>query len=306
VIRLLLLVALSIGAALPAQAAQVEPIPYQRGRLDRDRMDALIERPRALFEAGDVRGAIAALDEMIAQATAAHGARSVEVADLLTASGVELTVQGPVQDNPDLWALSLTYLERAIPVYRAAFGPDHPEVAIALHSWADVERRVHPDAPAAAEAALAEAYRIRLAALGAHDRETIWTLLRLNELRDLPAMVGGQPARIAAVAAELERAAWLSTNAEPDVAAQGPVAAHLRRAELYARQRQPQRALEALREARAAAGDIPDFENCLALSDGISRLLEIFGENGMTAEARALDREAAGDLADCLVLTPPS
>ena len=78
----------------------------------------------------------------------------------------------------------MNYLRQAIPHYRKAFGPEHPEVAVALHSFADADvglnkGRLTPEAEGALEAAL----RSRRATRGPDNRETRATEKRLARLR---------------------------------------------------------------------------------------------------------------------------
>jgi len=79
----------------------------------------------------------------------------------------------------------LPYVERAIPAYRAAFGPRHPEVALALNSYATLLHNFHDKAlDTAAEAALVEAISIRREKLGPDNPETKTAEAELAQLRD--------------------------------------------------------------------------------------------------------------------------
>jgi hypothetical protein len=71
-----------------------------------------------------------------------------------------------------------------VALYRGAFGPASPEVAVALHTFADVELKLHDErVTPAARAALEEAIRIRRAALGPDNPETLAAEERLGGIR---------------------------------------------------------------------------------------------------------------------------
>lgn len=242
---------------------------YVMNRLSPERIDALVARPQALLEAGDLDGARRLVDQMLTRTRAQHGDNSVEAADLLMAFGVVLHVEGEAREDEgaEVRALAGTYVKRSIPVYRAAFGANHPEVAVALNSHADVLRLAAPDdPPAAAEAALEEAYRIRLECLGPSHSETIGTILDLVEVRTAPGRVRQDPRLVEAAAAELERAAQLSLASDRETAAELPPEIHVRRARLFARYGRADEARRALEAVEEAVAGLDALDRCLMLA----------------------------------------
>lgn len=165
----------------------VKPVhtPATKDRLSPERMEQLVARPMSILRASGLVAAQKDFDALLAAAVQAHGKGSVEEADLLTSFGVELFLADIDEDDASDAQASLEYLKRAIPAYRAAFGPRHPEVAVALNSYADALLQVKGDAALQeGEAALEEAYSIRVAALGPDNGETKSNARHLARLRE--------------------------------------------------------------------------------------------------------------------------
>src|ERR1044072_8562330 len=123
---LLLAAALAAAPAGPGRAPRYNP-----DRLPNHRLAAMVERPIAQGGAGPAEAGYALFEDMLGRARARHGANSLAVADLLVAFGVQLYVESADGENRGLAERSLLYLRRAADAYRAAVGPDHPEVAVA-------------------------------------------------------------------------------------------------------------------------------------------------------------------------------
>lgn len=154
--------------------------PETKDRLTPEAMKAMVEEPiSTVHQQGLARGA-QQFAHLLATTEARYGPDSVQVADLLTAFGVGLYSQGYDDDNRVESEASLKYLREAVPHYRKAFNPQHPEVAVALHSLADAEISLTGHLTPEAEAALDEALRIRRAALGPNNPETRATARRLT------------------------------------------------------------------------------------------------------------------------------
>jgi hypothetical protein len=207
-------------AVLPARvagqdggAAPVGEASETKDRLSPERMAALVSVPMSIVETDGLPAGKAAFERLLAAARVAHGERSVEVADLLTAFGVGLYTFGQDSEDRRIGEASIAYLEAAIPAYRAAFGDAHPEVAVALNSYADVQSALHEnDPPQSAETALEEAYRIRLGAFGPTNIETLASLRYLARARGLPSRTRGDPARIEAAAGLFRQLIARSSN----------------------------------------------------------------------------------------------
>ena len=177
------------GVSLPAASAvqwgtQTEA-PATKDRLSPESMDALVAGPMALLKKSGLDAAQKAFEALVVDAVKKHGKGSVEEADLLTAFGVALDLEGIDRSDEKLERAALPYVERAIPAYRAAFGPRHPEVALALNSYATLLHNFHDKAlDTAAEAALVEAISIRREKLGPDNPETKTAEAELAQLQD--------------------------------------------------------------------------------------------------------------------------
>lgn len=158
--------------------------PYEtKDRLSPEQMTQLVEKPMSVFRSSGLEAAAKSFEMLLTDSVGAHGSGSEEEADLLTSFGVELFLDVDAEDDPEACSASVDYLKRAISAYRMAFGPDHPEVAVALNTYADALLQTSGETGRAeANAALEEAYSIRLAALGADNRETMATADRLGKL----------------------------------------------------------------------------------------------------------------------------
>lgn len=183
--QIFLAIMLAVLLALTAYAARrARPPPETKDRLTAESMQQMVEGPMAALRKEGLPSGRAEFERQLALNRAQYGPRSVKIADLLTAFGVELYVEGLDTDNEAEIDASVDYLRDAIPAYRDAFGADSPEVAVALHSFADADIKVHDNRlTPEAEAALQEALRIRRVALGPNDRETRATEARLARAR---------------------------------------------------------------------------------------------------------------------------
>lgn len=293
-IRRIFLIPLLAGLA----ACQSLPSGYDPARLSSARMDELVAQPIARVEAGDLAGGVAAFDALLAR----RPAGSLAAADLLTAFGVNLHSRAQAEEDRSLSALSLTYLQRAVDAYRARFGPDHPEVALALNSWADVERELRPHAPEAAEAALVEVLRIRRIALGASHGETLWATYYLAQTRSGLAWTRNEPARIEQVSADLIALAALARANPAGIARPVPVIAQLQRARLYARHRRLTSALAAFAAARAEALRSGDSESCETVVNASGELHETLEAQGFAAKLGGLRRDIEAEGQRCAAL----
>lgn len=278
------------NASVPAPAAGA--VPYDAARLDSERIERLVAQPIAQVEEGDVAAGVRTFDRMLAVARARHGGNSVEVADLLMAFGArlhQLGMFGMSGEDAELLRMAVDYVRRSVPVYRAAFGAGHPEVAVALNSLADVHRRPNPkDPPQAAEDALAEAYRIRVAALGPLHNETLSTRLYLADVRGAPARLERDPALLDLVAADLEETARLAKDSDPETAAEIPAEAHLRRARLFAAAGRTTEARQAFLDMEAAIPATDEFDMCLRMSDAAGDLEETLAAAGQSDKAAGI------------------
>jgi hypothetical protein len=166
----------AIGGGWPAEPRET------KDRLSPEAMARLVEQPMAALRERGLAAGDASFERLRAAEQARSGPASVRVADLLMGYGVELHYEWVGSRDRALLRAARERVDSAVGAYRAAFGPDHPEVALALHSFADLDTLFHGRATPAARAALGEALRIRRAALGPDNIETRATEDRLAEL----------------------------------------------------------------------------------------------------------------------------
>jgi tetratricopeptide (TPR) repeat protein len=273
-------------------AAQAQP-PQTRDRLSQDRMRELVAGPISIVQSHGLEAGKAAFERLLARTRAARGARSVKVADLIEAFGVGLySLSEGASDR--LRDAAIPYLEAAIAAYREAFGPNHAEVAVALHSYADAQLQLHPDdPPESADAAYEEAYRIRLAALGPSNIETRAALQNLARLRSLPSRTQGDRGRIEATAALYRQ---LIANSPEEVQPDRLSASNGRTdlAHLYARYGMAAEAREQLRLAVRQARSWSAEDRCRLIAVEVESV-----EDLLTGEAFGM-RDTGPSRAACL------
>lgn len=156
-----------------------------KDRLTPEAMGQMVEGPIAMVHDEGLSSGERAFQRLLEEYVDRYGASSVQVADLLTAFGIGLYVQGYNDENPAESQASVKYLREAVPHYRQAFGAKHPEVAVALHSLADAEIKLNGHLTPEAEAALNEALQIRRTALGPQNPETRATARRLARAKGI-------------------------------------------------------------------------------------------------------------------------
>jgi hypothetical protein len=303
-VRLLLAMTGALVAAAPGPTQPGDPQPdaslpardpQTRDRISGERLEALVAGPARLIREGRIEAAERAFEILLARRRPGTAAAS----DRLTAFGLEMFMSGDAAARER----SVSYFARAVAAARTAFGPNHPEIALSLNTYADAQTEIWPDdPPRAADAALAEAYRIRLAALGPRNVETLANLIGLADLAGLPSRTGGDPARIETVAAQYREALRTADNRR------GPAygyeyndfAISLRLAGMYGRNglREPavaalRRAIQSFRLQRGRAEDDP----CFAFSRQVMEmngLLDDPGQDALAKELGALVEAEAG------------
>ncbi len=287
-----------IALALAACVSQ-SPTPTQ-DRLSPAELEAMVAEPLEAARAGDLPGAQRAFEALLARS-------DVEQApDLLSAFGVGLYSQGAGDwdsDGERFRRASVPYLERAIPATEKRFGPDHPEVALALNTYGDVLRALSPeDPPRQADSAYARAYAIREKTLGRGNAETLFVLFRLAELKGLPSRTGGDPARIAE-AADMFRAVirGREANPDPDPRAGTPENVRLALIEMYVGNG---RTAEAVAVARTTELVDENRNWRCDVGPGRAAIAAVLRERGRTEEAKAALNPPADPPAGCL-FDPP-
>ena len=274
-----------------------------KDRLSTERMEALVARPMARVRAGDVAGGQRAFETLLDDTSRRHGTGSAEAADLLISFGVMVYSEGLIpstgsEADNGLSARSLPYLRRSVEAYRRAFGPNHPLVALAQHSLGQAMVDLAAgDPPAEAEAALEEAYRIRLAALGPANPETLAALANVADIRGLPGRTGRDRARVAAVAAMYRQGLTQARRPMGAFPEEQPRFWYARLARMYVRNGQAAASLQVITEAER----VSDAWACVDMSLLVAEIANLLEQQGFATEAVALGRRDPIDRAmECI------
>jgi tetratricopeptide (TPR) repeat protein len=278
------------GGKLVATAALAQseaPPRATKDRLPEDRLAEFVKGPMELFRAGRVAEAHRVLEKLVAEARE-RGDR-VRAADLLTAYGVALYSEGDADAPGDTRRAAIPWLERAVTATREAWGPKHPETALALQDLADVLRKISPDAPPPeAELALREAYAIRRQALGPENGETLLTMAALADVLSAGPANSSRYAEAGRLYSEAIRGLPAARVVHPLAE---EVRARMGLARLHAR---AGRTAEALSEFERARDEIRSNSDpnatigaCFALIAGREQLVEALEQQGASKAARA-------------------
>lgn len=295
-----------VASAAVAQTAPPSPInrpaagAETKDRMSNEDMRALVRRPVDEILSGEVARGERDFEALLQARSRDTGPASVEVADTITAMGVTLYSDARDQNNDAMKRKSVAYLARAITAARAAFGPDHPEVALALNDYADVERKIdHADPPPDVESSLEEAYRIRLAALGPWNAETGATLAYLGQVKGLPSRTKGDAGKVAQAAALLSRAIEIANHnlvSKPG----DPAWMYLSLAYLYVANHSLPRALSNFSKSEALYNRLADTDESARsdLIEGAAVFWSMLLEQGYKQDAEALRKRYVPDAGD--------
>jgi hypothetical protein len=167
--RSLVSIAVAILALIGAWGARADTTD----RLPGEAMLKLVEGPVKTAESGDLAAADRQFQAQLAAVRKAKGENSVEAADQLNAMGVALQNRGSERSRPDMMRAAVPYLRSGVEAARRAWGPRHPEVALALVDYAEGTHSACPDPlPEDLVSSMAEAYAIRYQSLGPLHPET--------------------------------------------------------------------------------------------------------------------------------------
>ena len=294
--------ALAFPVLTPSIPADASPrkIPETKDRLSQAAIERLVAGPMAAVRSTGLQAGQLEFAALLAKTRRIHGARSVRVADLLTSFGVSLYSEGIDKGGLSLKSASAEYLQAAVPAYRAAFSPKHPEVAVALSTYADVELALHPDNPSVAEPLLEEAAAIRLKALGPAELETRAAILSLAEVRGSPVIVKGNPERLREAVNTFEK---LIAIAPKDEAGLSAPRIRVALARTYARNSENAKAVAELRRAQSEMQGWREGERCSSQSGAIAMVASDLQKNGQGALAEQLT--GGEDYLKLLRCTPP-
>lgn len=300
-LRFLLAIALAAAAApvVHAVAPAAEGPVYTKDRVSAEQMEAMVAGPLAQAEAGRLEAAQQAFEALLARSS------DKDKPDLLTSFGVGLykLALGFEEDKDDrIRRASLPYLERAIPATAARFGAGHPETALALTTYADAMRELSPDnPPRQVDELYQHAYDIRRHTLGPNNAETLYTLLRLAQMKGHPSRTAGDPAKIVEAAGLFDQVIK-GRQANPDQPDyEPPEEARYSLIEMYVRNGQVDQALATARAGdaivRAGEPHCPIGPHHWALSFALA-------EAGREAEAKAVLTPAAPQPPECEPFPP--
>lgn len=264
----------------PAPASNYQPPAETKDRLSDADMEELVKRPMTLVRQGDVTRGVELFESMLGEAQAEHGQDSVEVGDLLTSIGVFLYMEARSSDDPAVGQASIKYLAMAIDAYKGAFGPVHPEVALAINSYADVLRQLAPGASIPPEVIplLEEALRIRVVTLGPQHTESRSNMTRVANLK---AENAGGDASTIAEAESLYRQALRGapTDSEADRVT-GAVSIRLKLARLLAENGRRDEAIQEVQLAIRVAADWEEEARCFKLYLDLIEMVELLEHKG--------------------------
>lgn len=299
-VKLLLGLMLLLTAACGPLALSDRGPPETKDRLSTERMQQLVNGPMQFVNEGRLNEGEAEFQRLLDESRRTHGERSVEVADLQSSFALQLFLEG----SDETRYASRKYFQQAIPAFRAAFGADHPEVAVALNDLASVEQRLSPDDPApVVEELLRETLRIRLEAFGPAHHETRATMTYLANVYSLPAWLASNPEHFRHADVLYRRAiAGSGTGHTGDPATNG-AAIRLRLATLYARTGHQREAMSLVRQSLAISEDWPAEPACALVESRLNEVVEILIEKGADT-ARALKPE--GNASACFQMTQPT
>jgi hypothetical protein len=276
-----------------------------KDRLTPEKLEQLVKEPIAVTETHGIQAGKKSFAKLLGEAKQRHGAGSIEVADLLTAFGVQLYTAGIISEDATLKRASLEYLEAAVAAYRSAFGSDHPEVAVALHSYANAQLGVYKEQPpASASRALEEVYRIRLKTFGSSNAETRAIRLELAALE-------GHPWRVKQDPSNLQR----SNQLFEDLIAISPVgpaardtsapAIRLALARMYAKNGLVGEAIRNVRRAAEQMQSWPEEQRCVNITLALIQLQADLRDYGhMSAADRLADATGVTELLNCALRQP--
>lgn len=300
VAALILAATLLPGSAPPKPPAQhfrlpPPPPPQTKDRVPDDQLEALVEQPMAFVAQGQRAEADRTFRALLADARARGD--KVRAADLLSAYGVALYRAGDAEAPGDTRRAAIPWLREAVAATREAWGDRHAETALALHDYADVLRKIDPEAPPAeAEQAFREALAIRRETLGPANGET---LITMGALADVLSVHAADPAHFA----EAKTLYETIISAIPKAALINPMEetlnARIGLASLYARTRHAAEALAEFTTAREQfrrhKGADDAVGACFTLASGRERLMTLFGRSGDAEAARKVGAQLPAD-----------
>lgn len=273
-----------LGCQAPRQAEET------KNRLSSERLEELVAGPMDVVRQNGLGAGKASFEQLLAKERGHHGAESHQVADLLMAFGVGLYLEWRENKSPESSDAAIHYFAESVAAYRKAFGSDHPEVAVALSTYADAIEQTESDVPPEkVEAAEREALAIRTSRLGEANLETRASMLSLANFLRLQSKRMEDPSAVEAE--QIYRKAIALAKKHPTFFQGGNLSeARLKLARLYAMDSTAERAL---RQVELAGDELrrsdPDDRNCSLYYSNSARLAESLRDAGHASAARVID-----------------
>jgi len=282
----------ALALAMPActdRYGDVKHVPETKDRLPDAAMEKLVGTPMAVVRENGVIAGQAAFDRLLAETKARKGPNSVEAADLLMSFSVQLYDENSEPGSAEFEA-ARRYMKDAVAASVAAFGPDHPEVALALNTRADLEREMSPEDPSPlVDDLLQRALRIRTQSLGPRDAETVANAVQLASIYALPSRLKRDPGGVARADTYYRRAIDGALPGPEGDERSNKAAIELRLAEFHARSGNPTIALAEARKALSISdGWTPAYRRCQLVELELDDFIELMAARGMAVEANAL------------------
>ncbi|HEY0012720.1 MAG TPA: hypothetical protein VGB79_07685 [Allosphingosinicella sp.] len=290
-LALLLAAFASVACAAPASAQPELPRRPEVERTDYDRLLALIRGPVGLLDRGDLAGAEAAFAAQLARHAGRTGRAAIGYSDRLMAMGLALYIRDGSTPRPaEMRRRSLDYFRRAVQASRTAFGPDDPEVALAIGTLAEAALEVAPDdPPAGLETLLADAHRIFAAAYGSNDIAPARMLLHRAQVLGAPSRTRGDPAAVAAAAELFRQTIPVFRVADEVEYNSGLFPGELGIARMYVQHGRIAEAVALVEEAAARnKREAGERDGRCGFESRLGRLAEFMSARGYTAEADAM------------------
>ncbi len=192
--------ALAFAGALSAEAAAPPAHRETKERVSPAQRQLIVAGPMAMAVAGDLEGARTSFESLVEWVRAGSGPDSLAEADLLSSFAVELC-------NNDYQEASIPYFKRAVDAFRARFGENHPETALAVTDYGRALEEAYPsEERPEAVAAFREALDIRLATLGVNNAETAMSMSYLAKALSLSGRPKHEGAELEEIIGLLRRA----------------------------------------------------------------------------------------------------
>jgi tetratricopeptide (TPR) repeat protein len=264
--------------------------PETKDRLTPEEMDRMVEGPMLSVRSGNLARGGAEFWQLLRRSQGAGRDARLKTADLHSAFGVGLYSEAKNSEDRRLADAAITHLRTAVAEYERAFGPRHPEVALAVTTLADgmaglAGGRWLPERIPMYRRALS----IRVEKLGVRNIETVASMVDLGRaLIEDPAADDAAKREALALYEEAKLSAPHGLHIGEELS---PAKLEFGRAEALAALG---RADEAIRSAERSTKALSDDGQCDVVAYFVERLGERLATIGRSVEAERLKSEAQG------------